>query len=73
MNPNDYIAPTMPDANKPCYLCKHGEQGGNNDFPFDFYCKLLEICINDWGTCQHYEESEQSQAINSPKPRENRN
>jgi hypothetical protein len=54
MNPNDYKAPIMPDEDKPCYLCEHC--GGNPDFPDDDWCNLLEIGINDWGTCNHYKE-----------------
>ena len=54
MNPNDYIAPTMPDEDKPCYLCEY--IGGNPDFPDDDWCNVLEIGVDDWGTCKHYKE-----------------
>lgn len=54
MNPNDYIAPIMPNEDKPCYLCEH--IGGHPDLPDDDWCNLLEIAINDWGTCKHYKE-----------------
>ena len=67
MKPNDYIESKMTDEDKPCYLCKHS--GEDPNFIGDEYCNLLEIAINDWGTCKHYEETKIPQATRAERGR----
>ena len=38
------------------YICGYCDADGHPDMPYSIWCKKLEICINDWGTCKHYSE-----------------